>query len=166
MSNEIQTPVLSHAALERLKEEHETLTTDGRRDISERLLRARELGDLSENAEYDQTKNDQGQMEARIRYLEYTIKSAVVQDGPLETDSVSPGMIVTLRPLGGDDPEDEKYLFAMSKEERAKDVRTITTVSPLGKVILGRGAGDKVSYKAPGGTFRYVVVGFEPWDGS
>ncbi|MHB8510562.1 MAG: GreA/GreB family elongation factor [Actinomycetota bacterium] len=165
MQNENQPPVLSRAAMERLKQEYEELTTTGRREISERLLRARELGDLSENAEYDQTKNDQGQMEARIRYLEYTIKSAIVQDGPIESSKVSPGMIVTLRPLDERNPEDERYLLAMSKEERSSDVRTITTVSPLGQAMLGSSKGDEVSYEAPGGKFRYEVVAFEPWDG-
>lgn len=165
MSNDTQPPVLSKAALQRLRDEHEHLTTTGRKDISERLLRARELGDLSENAEYDQTKNDQGQMEARIRYLEYTIKTAIVQEGPADTEHVSPGMIVTLRPLDEDNPEDEQYLFAMSKEERAKGARTITTVSPLGQAILGRTSGDEVSYEAPGGKFRYAIIDFKPWDG-
>ena len=165
MSTQNQPPVLSRAALERLKQEFEELTTTGRREISERLLRARELGDLSENAEYDQTKNDQGQMEARIRYLEYTIKSSVVQDGPTETKKVSPGMIVTLRSLDEKTAEPERYLFAMSKEERAAEVRTITTVSPLGQAILGASKGDKVSYEAPGGKFRYEIVAFEPWHG-
>lgn len=165
MSTDTQPPVLSKAALERLKTEHEELTTEGRRDISERLLRARELGDLSENAEYDQTKNDQGQMEARIRYLEWTIKNAVVQEGPIETKKVSPGMIVTLRPLGEKGAEDERYLYAMSKEERAAEVRTITTVSPLGRAMMSASKGDEVSYQAPGGTYRYKVIAFEPWDG-
>lgn len=164
MSTQQQPPVLSPAALERLKEEFETLSTDGRRDISERLLRARELGDLSENAEYDQTKNDQAQMEARIRYLEWTIKNAIVQETPASGDSVTAGMVVTLRSL--DDNEDEKYLLAASKEERAKGMRTITTVSPLGQALLDRQAGDKVSYEAPGGTFGYEIIAFEPWDGA
>lgn len=166
MSTDQQPPVLSPAALDRLKEEHEQLTTDGRRDISERLLRARELGDLSENAEYDQTKNDQAQMEARIRYLEWTIKNAIVQEGPISTDSVGPGMVVTLRSLDDAGEEPEQYLLAQSKEERAKGMRTITTVSPLGQALMGSGKGDHISYDAPGGTFRYEVVGYEPWDGS
>ncbi|HEX9696227.1 MAG TPA: transcription elongation factor GreA [Actinomycetota bacterium] len=165
MSTAQEPPVLSRAALDRLKQEHDDLTTDGRRDISERLLRARELGDLSENAEYDQTKNDQAQMEARIRYLEWTIKNAVVQDGPISTDAVGPSMIVTLRALDEGDAEPEQYLLAQSKEERASGMRTITTVSPLGQAIIGRDKGDEISYDAPGGTFRYEVVAYEPWDG-
>lgn len=165
MSNDQQTPVLSAAALERLREEHEHLTTEGRREMSERLLRARELGDISENAEYDQTKNDQAHLEARIRYLQWTIKHAVVQEGPLTTDEVSPGMVVTLRALDDAGEEEERYLLALSKEERAKGMRTITTSSPLGQAVLGKTTGDKVSYDAPGGTFRYVIAAFEPWDG-
>ncbi|MGH2828941.1 MAG: GreA/GreB family elongation factor [Actinomycetota bacterium] len=165
MSTDQQPPILSQAALDRLKEEFEQLATDGRKEMSERLLRARELGDISENAEYDQTKNDQAHLEARIRYLEWTIKHAVVQEGPIQTDAVSPGMIVTLRTAGAPDSDDERYLLALSKEERAQGMRTITTSSPLGQAILGKTKGDEVAYEAPGGTFRYVVAGFEPWDG-
>lgn len=165
MSTDQQPPVLSSAALDRLREEYERLTTDGRTEMSERLLRARELGDISENAEYDQTKNDQAHMEARIRYLEWTIKHAIVHEGPIQTDAVSPGMIVTLRGGGPSDSDEERYLLALSKEERAEGIRTITTSSPLGQAILGKTKGDEIAYEAPGGTFRYVVAGFEPWDG-
>ena len=71
-------------------------------------------------------------------------------------------MLVTLRPLDDDDPEDEEYLLAESAEERAPGVRTITTTSPLGRAVLGARSRTRSAYEAPGGAFRYRVVGFEP----
>ena len=62
-----------------------------------------------------------------------------------------------------DDPDDETYLLADSSEERAKGARTITTTSPLGSALVGTRKGDEVAYEAPGGTFRYQVLAFEPY---
>lgn len=156
-------PHLTQAAYDRLQAELEELVTDGRKQMAERLQRARELGDLSENAEYHETKNQQGLMEARIRKLEHTLKMARIVDTPVKTDHAQPGTIVTLKPLDGGD--DEKYLLAASSHERASGVRTVTIVSPLGQALSGRVIGDRVEYAAPGGTFSYEVVNLQPWDG-
>jgi transcription elongation factor GreA len=147
----------------RMRRELEELRTDGRTRMAERLLHAREFGDISENAEYDAAKNEQGLMEARIRYLEQMLRDPdiiEVADG----DEVGPGTLVTVRPVddGGEDDE-ETYLVALSSEERAPGFRTVTSSSPLGSVLLGRRVGDRVSYEAPGGTFAYEVVRFEPY---
>jgi transcription elongation factor GreA len=127
-----------------------------------RLQHARELGDIRENAEYDAAKNEQGLMEARIRQLERMLQDVEIVDGPADADAVGAGMLVTLRPLDEEAGEEETYLLAHSKEERAKGARTVTTESPLGSVLVGKGVGDRVSYAAPGGEFSYEVVGFEP----
>jgi transcription elongation GreA/GreB family factor len=71
-------------------------------------------------------------------------------------------MLVTVRPLGESDPEDETYLLAESAEERTAGVRTITTTSPLGKALMGAPLDAEVAYEAPAGNFRYQVVAFEP----
>jgi transcription elongation factor GreA len=155
-------PRLSQAAYDRLKTELDELQTDGRKMMAERLQRARELGDLSENAEYHETKNQQGMMEARIRKLEHMLKNAVIVEGPVSTEQAVAGTIVTLRPLDGGD--NESYLLAASSEERAKEVRTVTVSSPLGQALAGKSVGQKVEYKAPGGTFSYELVKLEPWD--
>ncbi len=144
----------------RLRKELERLETDGREQIAERLLRAREHGDIRENADYDAAKNDQGLMEARIRDLQYKLRDPEI----LETasgDVVDAGTLVTLRPLE-DDPEDEVYLVAHSPDERAEGVRTITVTSPLGSALVGKRIGDRVTYEAPGGTFAYEVVALAP----
>jgi transcription elongation factor GreA len=154
--------ILSRAAYERLKAELEELKTDGRKQIAERLLRARELGDLSENAEYDETKNQQGLMESRIRYLERIVKHAIVQDAPVAADRVVPGVLVTVRDADGDE---DTYLFAASAQEKAKGARTVTSASPLGAALAGKAAGDKAEYEAPGGAFTIDIVSIKPWDG-
>ena len=136
------------------------LETTGRADIAERLLRARELGDLRENGDYDAAKNAQGLMEAKIRKLQYTLRDPEILEAA-SGDVVDAGTLVTLRPIE-DDPEDEVYLVAHSPDERAPGVRTITVTSPLGSALVGKRVGDRVSYEAPGGTFGYEVVALEP----
>jgi transcription elongation factor GreA len=157
-------PVLTKTAFDRLKAELDHLTTTGRKDVAARLLRARELGDLSENAEYHATKDEQGLMEARIRKLAWTIKNAEIVEAPQEGDAVAPGMLVVVREPGDDD--EDTYLVAASAEERAKGARTVTTESPLGSALVGKHAGEQVVYEAPGGNFTYEIVAIRPWDGS
>ena len=144
----------------RLRKELEQLETDGRLHMAERLLHARELGDIRENAEYDAAKNEQGLMEARIRELKHKLSDPDIVEAT-DTEEVAAGTLVTLLPLE-DDPEEETYLVAHSAEERAPGVRTMTVSSPLGKALLGRRVGDQVSYQAPGGTFTYQVVALAP----
>jgi transcription elongation factor GreA len=146
----------------RLRKELEQLTIEGRRRMSERLLHARELGDIRENAEYDAAKNEQGLMESRIRDLEHMLKDPEIIEAA-DTDEIGPGALVTLRSTDPDDEgEQETYLVALSSEERAPGIRTVTSSSPLGEALLGCRIGDEVTYEAPGGTFTYEVVGLKP----
>lgn len=145
-----------------MRRELEELRTEGRDKMAERLLRAREFGDISENAEYDAAKNEQGLMEARIRRLEHLLRDPDIIEAA-DGDEVGPGTIVTVRPVeenAGED--DESYLVALSAEERAPGVRTVTSSSPFGSALLGKKVGDRVSYEAPGGTFAYEVISFAP----
>jgi transcription elongation factor GreA len=155
--------ILTREAFHRLQEELDELTGEGRRRIAERLLRAREHGDIRENAEYDAAKDEQGLMEARVRELQRLLKDPDIVDAPSEANVASPGVLATLRPLDEDEPEDEIYLLAATKEERAPGARTVSVSSPLGQALLGRRVGDHVSYQAPGGTFAYEVVALEPY---
>jgi transcription elongation factor GreA len=152
-------------AYRRLRAELDELKTEGRTRIAERLKIAREFGDIRENAEYDAAKNEQALMESRIRNLERMLRDPEIIEAPVDADAVGPGMLVTVRPLDEDDPEDETYLLADSAEERARGARTITTTSPLGSALVGAGKGDEVAYQAPGGSFRYQVVEFRPYTG-
>ena len=156
------TATLTLDAYQRLRAELDELTSSGRAHIAERLKEAREHGDIRENAEYDAAKNEQALMESRIRTLERMLRDPEIVEAPPASEVVTAGMLVTLRPLDEDDPEDETYLLAESAEERANGVRTITTTSPLGSAILGARLEEKVAYEAPGGTFHYVVLRLEP----
>jgi transcription elongation factor GreA len=151
----------------RLKAELDDLRGRGRAEMGERLLRAREHGDIRENAEYDAAKDAQGLMEARIRDLERKLRDPEIVDTPEHTDEISAGMLVTVRPLdeGEVDADDEVYLLAESSEERAKGARTVSTTSPFGSALRGAKIGDEVEYEAPGGVFRYTIVSFEPHRG-
>jgi transcription elongation factor GreA len=154
---------LTMDAYVRMRKELERLRTEGREKLAERLLRAREHGDIRENADYDAAKNDQGMMEARIRQLEYQLKDPDIIEVE-DSDEVGPGTLVTLRPSGREDEdENETYLVAHSAEEHAPGYRTVTSSSPLGAALLGRRVGDLFSYEAPGGAFSYEVVAFEPY---
>ena len=161
---EEQKPVLTRAAFDRLKAEHDHLTTTGRTEVAARLLRARELGDQSENAEYHATKEEQGLMEARIRKLAWTIKNAEITETPQAGDVAAPGMLVTVKQQG--DEDEDTYLLAASPEERAKGARTVTPKSPFGAGLVGKKPGDQVAVDAPGGSFTYEIVSVKPWDGS
>jgi transcription elongation factor GreA len=154
--------VLTRDAYERLVEELERLSTDGRREMADRLEKARAHGDIRENADFDAAKDAQGLMEARIRELERLLKDPDIVESPAEADTVAPGVLVTVRPLDEDGSDEETYLLAASKEERIDGVRTVTLDAPLGAALLGRRAGERVTYSAPGGTFACEVVRLEP----
>lgn len=146
---------LSRDALDRLQAEFKDLTTRGRLEIARKIEVARELGDLSENGDYQAAKEEQGKMEGRIGRLSVLIKNAVIVDGTSVDGTVSTGMVVQLRYDG--DTEVESYLVG-SIEERKAGVTVVSPGSPLGQALLGARAGDTVGYEAPGGQLRVEVV--------
>lgn len=152
--------VVSHSTLERMKRELEELTTTGREETSERLQRARELGDLSENAEYHAAKEAQGMMEARIRKLKHTVANAVVREADDAIEEAAPGLIVKV--LDKEAGDTDEYLLAASAEEKIPGLRTVTTDSPLGKALLGKRAGDSAVVEAPAGAFPVEIVEIRP----
>lgn len=150
------TTQLTPPTYERLRAELEDLTTRGRVEIARAIEAARALGDLSENGDYHAAKDSQGKMEARIRQLQATLKSAEVVDvkGGVQK-TVSAGTIVTIRYEG--DEETERF-FVGSIEEKGEGVDVVSPGSPLGKALIGRSKGDAVEYEAPGGTLRVEIV--------
>jgi transcription elongation factor GreA len=159
------TASLTLDAYHRLKDELDELTSVGRERMGERLKIAREHGDIRENAEYDAAKNEQGLMESRIRKIQQMLRDPEIVEAPAPADAVEPGMLVTIRPLDEDDPDDETYLLADHAEERAAGARTITVSSPLGSALMGVAVDAEIVYEAPGGSYRYRVVSFEPHTG-
>jgi transcription elongation factor GreA len=163
MENGGDRPVLSRSAIDALRIELEDLKTTGRQKMSQRLLAARELGDISENSEYESAKQDQAFLEGRIAKLQNLLKHAIVREILEDTDEVVPGVVVTVRDTEAPDFEDS-YLVAES-EERITGVRVLSPNSPLGQALIGRRVGDRVTYEAPGGTFTYEIVGLQPHTG-
>ena len=145
---------LSQEAYNRLQEELTERSTTGRRDISMWIERAREHGDIKENADYDAAKNEQGHNESRIRQLEEILRNAVVGEGA-SGDVVAPGTIVEVLMEGDDEPT--TYLVG-SIEERHDTFDVLSTSSPLGQALLGHAPGDTISYEGPRRTFAVEVV--------
>jgi transcription elongation factor GreA len=146
---------LSPQAHARLQAELEERTTTRRRELSMWIERAREHGDISENADYDAAKNEQGHNEARIRQLEQMLKNAVVIDTSSAGDVVQPGSLVDLRYAGDDDLV--TYLVG-SIEERHEKYDVLSTNSPLGMAILGKGPDSTVTYQGPKREMSVTIV--------
>ena len=154
------TTFLTPEAHHKLQEELEHLLTAGRAEIEERIQTAREHGDLRENADYDAAKNDQGLMEARIRQLQTLLDKAEVKEVKA-SDTVVVGSVVTLLDADGDTND----FFVASPENKVPDLLLASPDGPLGKALLGKKAGDEVTYKAPGGSFTVTVKDVKPFRG-
>ncbi len=136
---------LSPQAHTRLQEEMAWRSGARRQEISQWIERAREHGDIRENADYDAAKNEQGHNEARIRHLDQLLKSAVIVEGAAD-DVVSPGTVVKILMAGDDEPTE--YLVG-SIEERHETFDVLSVSSPLGQALLGAEVGAEVSYEIP-----------------
>jgi transcription elongation factor GreA len=145
---------LSADAHQRLMEELEYRSGPRRLEISEWIERAREHGDIRENADFDAAKNEQGHNEGRIRHLQQMLRSATIVESST-ADIVTPGKIVEIRM--DDEDETMQYLVG-SIEERHDDYDVLSASSPLGKVLEGRGPGDVVEFTGPKKTFSVEVV--------
>ena len=149
-----QTHHLSQKAYDRLKAEHDELTTVGRVDIARKIETARELGDLKENGDYHAAKDFQGHMEARIRQLAGMIENCEIVEGT-DGELVEPGAVVELRYEGDDDTD--TYFYG-SVEERGIEYEIISPRSPLGQTLVGSKVGDKVEFTSPTGAMLTVEV--------
>ncbi len=153
MAKEIK---LSQESLDNYKQELEYLKTTRADEVAEQLKEARSFGDLSENAEYDEAKNEQGKLYSRIAELEEIIKHAVVVSGDTyAADEVSPGCRFVVEDLEFGDKEE--YHFVGSQEANPMEGK-ISDESPFGKAVLGHKVGDVVQVEAPIGTVSYKIV--------
>ncbi|HYJ77841.1 MAG TPA: transcription elongation factor GreA [Actinomycetes bacterium] len=153
---------LTQEAYDRLKEELDFLSGDGRTEISRRIEQAREEGDLRENGGYHAAKEEQGKREARIRQLQQLLESAQVGEAPKAPSGVvAPGTIVTAK-VGG-----EQMRFLLGSREVAGDgVEVYSEKSPLGEAINGRHKGESTTYTAPNGnTVPVEILDTEPFAG-
>jgi len=147
--------ILTPEGLEKLKAELEDLTTNKRREVAERIKDAREYGDISENSEYDDAKNEQAMLEGKILDLEEKLRSATVIDAKeLSTDVVQVGSAVTIKAEKG---KRETYTIVGSAEADPKQ-RKLSNESPVGRALIGKGKGEKVTVALPNGQSRTLTV--------
>lgn len=144
---------ISAEGLEKLKAQLEELKTARRQDIAARLEHAKSLGDLSENAEYQEAKEEQSLVESQIVELEERIRNAVLIEKKQDTDKVRVGSTVLVRSAHGD----ETYTIVGSEEAQPVEGK-ISNESPIGKAFLGKKRGEKVSVKVPNGTSEYEIL--------
>ncbi len=145
---------LTQAAYDRLKAEYEDLTTHKKIDIARKIEAARELGDLSENGDYHAAKEEQGKMAGRIAHLNAILENHVIVEAGGSTE-VRTGSVVTIRYEGDDDTE--QYLLG-SIEERSDDLEVVSPGSALGAAMMGKKAGESVSYETPTGATLTVEI--------
>lgn len=148
---------MSRSGYNKLKEELEYLITVKRKEIAEELKVARSYGDLSENAEYDEAKNNQAMLEAQISELQNTISNAiVVEDDSVSLDQIGMSSIITIKRVGSDTPP-ETLQIVSSNESNFKEHK-ISDESPIGKAALGKKVGDVFMVIAPAGEIEYEVL--------
>ncbi len=153
MQNEI---LLTKQGLQALEDELDYLKTVKRKEMADKIALARSYGDLSENSEYDDAKNEQAQMEARIADIEVTLKRAkLIDESDISNDSVHIGSTVTV--YNDAFGEDVTYNI-VSASEADPENNKISDESPVGKSLLGKKLGDKVTVELPNGSQIFLDV--------
>ncbi|MBE6812460.1 MAG: transcription elongation factor GreA [Ruminococcaceae bacterium] len=140
----------------RYKNELDTLRDSGRKEIAVRLDEARSLGDLSENAEYDAAKDDQGRMEARIAELKTIIEnSEIIDASALSTATVAVGLSVKVF----DKTFNEEVVYSIVNPPQADPFdNKISDASPVGSALLGHSVGDVVNVETPAGMLEFKIL--------
>lgn len=151
--------LLTSEGLEGLENELEELKTVRRKEVSEKIKVALSFGDLSENSEYDEAKNEQAMVEARIQEVEQILKNVTVldEDG-ISTETVTLGSVVTVKNLKNE--REDKYKIVGSTEASPANKR-ISDESPVGRALLGHKEDDVVDVEAPAGLIQYKVLKIE-----
>lgn len=154
MSGEI---LMTADGFEQLKKELDELKTEKRKEISDKIRVARGFGDLSENSEYDEAKNEQAIVEAKIASLESQLKRAkIIEKDKISKDIVSIGTEVTILDLEFE--EEMTYKIVGSVESNNASMNTITDESPVGRALIGHKIGDEVEVTVPSGSkIRYKI---------
>ena len=148
--------ILTTEGHQKLEQELEQLKTVRRKEVSEKIKVALSFGDLSENSEYDEAKNEQAMVEARIAEVEQMLKNAsVLDEAGITTDTIGVGSVIKIRhmKLGREDT----YKIVGSTEASPLQ-KKISDESPVGKAMLGHHVGDVVEVESPSGTIEYEVL--------
>lgn len=145
--------LVTQAGYDKLTEELEVLTTVRRAEVAERIKIAREYGDISENAEYDDAKNEQARVEQRIVQLEERIRTAQIVS---DVDSKKVGIGTTVTVIDKKSGDEEKYTIVGSPEADPLENR-VSNESPVGKALVGHKKGDIVEVAVPAGKIKYEI---------
>jgi len=148
--------VITPEGLEKLRNEIEVLSTDRRREVAARIKEAREFGDISENAEYDDAKNEQGLLEQRIARLEERVRRAtVIDESDLGTDEVKVGSTVHLK----DQKTETSQKFQIVGSAEADPIEhKLSNESPIGKALIGRKRNEVVTVDVPRGPKKKLKI--------
>ena len=146
---------ITREGLAQLKSELEELEGEGRRAIAQRILVARELGDLSENAEYHAAKEDQAHLETKIKRLVERLRNAVVVDAPSDATVVSFGTTVT---VADEETGREATYTLVGPTEADLSAGKLSAESPVARALMGSRAGDEIQVQTPRGVRRQRVV--------
>ncbi len=151
-----QQVMLTEEGFEKLENELEYLETEKRREVAKRIKVAREFGDISENSEYDDAKNEQAFVEGRIQEIKNMLSNAhVVKDEEVTDKQVNLGTTVMLHDLDSD----EKISYNLVGSAEADPLNNkISNESPIGKAILGHAIGDEVTVETPAGEVDYEII--------
>jgi transcription elongation factor GreA len=148
--------ILTKEGYQKLKNEIEYLSNDKRREVADRIRVAREFGDIAENAEYDDAKNEQALLEQRIAKLEERLVAArVIEKKEISKDVVSVGSHVKLRDVSA--KETVEYHIVGSAEANPAEQK-LSNESPVGKAILGHKKGETVEVQTPRGSLKYKIL--------
>lgn len=158
MANEKEV-ILTKEGLEKLEAELEYLKSVKRQEVAERIKQAIAFGDISENSEYEDAKNEQAFIEGRIASLEKTLKNArLMEEGDIRTDVVSLGSRITLKELKSG--REVNVTLVASVESKLKDGK-ISDESPVGRAVMGKKVNDIVEVEAPAGIIKYQIIKVE-----
>ncbi len=147
---------VSKAGYAKLQEDLEYLVTVKRREVAQKLKEARSFGDLSENAEYDEAKNEQAILESRINELELLISNAVVvEDDDISLDEIGVGSVIRIRDIELDEVE---TLQIVGSTESDPDTGKISDESPIGRAALHHKVGDVFEAETPAGLLKFEVI--------
>ena len=151
--------LVTKEGFEKLRQELKYLTEVRRREIADRIRQAREFGDITENAEYDDAKNEQYLLERRISEVQRRLRNAkVVDPAGAEAGSVDLGTRVTLRAIGKDE---ERTFKIVGANESDPGSGKLSHSSPVGRAVLKRRVGEKVTVTTPRGATEYEIVSVE-----
>lgn len=148
--------ILTYEGLKKLEEELEYLKGVKRREIAERIKQALAFGDISENSEYDEAKNEQAQVEGRIVHIENMLKNVkLIDEDEVRTDTVSLGSKVVLYDMEFDE-EVEYYIVGSTEADPSKF--KISNESPVGSALMGKSKGNVVEVNVPDGIIKFKVL--------